>query len=304
MYGPFEDSLDALLNPTFINHSSSNMDLVNPSTDQKTAMGKIFHTNTRVYRYGKAVVAMNDSTQAYMDIVDFEVSGTSGGYACLSIRAMKVGEFGIFLMLSGEGGSGGTNDYNDLVNKPMLNGVVLQGDKEIGAHSTAAIKIDVEWNDIINRPSFLTGTQDFVFGKFASQQLYGTGSIAWISYSTTGTVDDLDEKFQCVYVAADISSFKGIPIETNMPTKSRVTLQRRYVDTDETSLYSKLFIDTFVTDTSGTGINKRYFQNTGVTCGAVDQMSPSSGTIVYGWVILDATTAIFSSILKANAPLA
>jgi hypothetical protein len=104
-YRPFEDTLDALLNPKFINHSSTNMDIIEPSVDQKAAMGKRFHTNSRVYMYGNAVTAIDGpNTPCSIDFVNFTVTASSTSN-CVSIRKMDPGQFGVFaLTLVGSGG--------------------------------------------------------------------------------------------------------------------------------------------------------------------------------------------------------
>lgn len=48
------------------------------------------------------------------------------------VRNPQTGEFeSIFMGGANEGGSGGTTDYNELSNKPKINGVTLTGNKTI-----------------------------------------------------------------------------------------------------------------------------------------------------------------------------
>ena len=47
----------------------------------------------------------------------------------------------LLLAIHDEGGTGGTNDYNKLINKPSINGTTLQGDltlEDIGAASNGS----------------------------------------------------------------------------------------------------------------------------------------------------------------------
>lgn len=53
-------------------------------------------------------------------------------------------DFDGIIYLTG-GGGGGTSDYNELRNKPQINGVTLQGNKELEALGVSAMSVqDIE----------------------------------------------------------------------------------------------------------------------------------------------------------------
>jgi hypothetical protein len=105
-YRPWENTLEALQNPKFLNHSVGNMDFIEPSKDQKCALGKRFFSNSRVYMYGRALQDMSKGSAAGIDNVSFLISADAPN--AVTIRDMRTDEYGLVcLSLSGGGGGGG-----------------------------------------------------------------------------------------------------------------------------------------------------------------------------------------------------
>ena len=70
----------------------------------------------------------------------------------------------------GGGGGGGTSDYNDLTNKPSINGVTLQG-----ALTSSDLNLSSDYDDLTDKPSINGVTLQ---GALTSSDLNITAGIA------------------------------------------------------------------------------------------------------------------------------
>ena len=99
-----------------------------------------------------------------------ELNGT------LTNSANLVGTFGT-------SGGGGTTNYNDLTNKPQINGVTLQGNKTTS-------NLNISYNDLTNKPTIPSKTSDLT----NDSNFVTSSELATVA--TTGSYNDLTNKPQ------------------------------------------------------------------------------------------------------------
>ena len=103
----------------------------------------------------------------------------------------------LFAKLKNSGGAGGTSDYNDLTNKPTLNGVEISGDK-----TSADYKISAETTQIDH------GTADTTF-ELPPNQYHTWGEISSLTLTlgaeTSGQANGYWFSFDSVDTATTLS---------------------------------------------------------------------------------------------------
>ena len=167
-----------------------------------------------------------------------ELNGT------LTNSANLVGTFGTT-------GGGGTNNYNDLTNKPQINGVELQGNKTTS-------NLNISYNDITNKPTIngvmLQGNKTTSNLNISYNDLKNKPTIPeaqvnsdWNSTSgvseilnkptlaavaTSGDYDDLTNKptIPAAQVNSDWNSASGVSEILNKPTLAAVATSGSYSD--------------------------------------------------------------------------
>jgi hypothetical protein len=208
-YRPFENTLEAILDPKFLDQISGNFNILDPSFYQQAAMGRRFRTNSRIYRYGRLVGAdaPSPNTTMLMDFVTFEVTTAAAGnaYNCISLRPMATGQYGTFCMVfpyEGSGGGPGTSDYNALTNKPIYN---LTANDVTAAYTTAPVT--------------------YVLGDKA--RVIGTNTIDTVNYAVYS---------ECLYVEIDNT--------TPVVARALPAYARMYLDTRDVSSNTNPLTDT------------------------------------------------------------
>ena len=118
----------------------------------------------------------------------------------LTNTANLVGTFG------SEGG-GGTSNYNDLINKPSINSVTLQGNKTASQLGFAEVATSGNYNDLSNKPTLA-------------------------AVATSGDYDDLTNKpsIPAAQVNSDWNASSGVAEILNKPTLSAVATSGDYDD--------------------------------------------------------------------------
>lgn len=97
---------------------------------------------------------------------------------------------------SGGGGAGGTSDYNDLTNKPTLNGVEISGDKTSADYKISAEVTQVD-HDTADTTFELPANQYHTWGEVASLTITlgaGTSGVVngyWFSFDSGDTATTL-----------------------------------------------------------------------------------------------------------------
>ena len=143
-----------------------------------------------------------------------ELNGT------LTNSAKLVGTFGT-------SGGGGTNNYNDLTNKPQINGVELQGNKTTS-------NLNISYNDIGNKPTIngvmLQGNKTTSNLNISYNDLKNKPTLAAVA--TSGSYDDLTNKptIPAAQVNSDWNSTSGVSEILNKPTLAAVATSGDYDD--------------------------------------------------------------------------
>ena len=143
-----------------------------------------------------------------------ELNGT------LTNSANLVGTFGTT-------GGGGTNNYNDLTNKPQINGVELQGNKTTS-------NLNISYNDIGNKPTIngvmLQGNKTTSNLNISYNDLKNKPTLATVA--TSGSYDDLTNKptIPEAQVNSDWNSTSGVSEILNKPTLAAVATSGDYDD--------------------------------------------------------------------------
>ena len=160
----------------------------------------------------------------------------------------------------GTNGGGGTTNYNDLINKPSINNVTLQGNKtgsQLGLVSSTdlatvattgsyndlinkptipAAQVNSDWNstsgvsEILNKPTIPTATSDLTndSGFVTSNDL--------ATVATTGSYTDLinTPSIPAAQVNSDWNSTSGVSEILNKPTLAAVATSGSYNDLSNT----------------------------------------------------------------------
>ena len=128
-----------------------------------------------------------------------ELNGT------LTNSANLVGTFGT------TGGSGTTN-YNDLTNKPKINGVELQGNKTTS-------NLNISYNDLTNKPTIPAAQVNSDWNSVSGvSEILNKPSLATVA--TSGSYDDLTNKptIPAAQVNSDWNSVSGVSEILNKPS--------------------------------------------------------------------------------------
>lgn len=135
-----------------------------------------------------------------------ELNGT------LTNSANLVGTFGT-------SGGGGTTNYNDLTNKPQINGVTLQGNKTTS-------NLNISYNDLTNKPTIPSKTSDLT----NDSNFVTSSELATVA--TTGSYNDLTNTptIPAAQVNSDWNSASGVSEILNKPTLAAVATSGSYSD--------------------------------------------------------------------------
>ena len=143
-----------------------------------------------------------------------ELNGT------LTNSANLVGTFGT-------SGGGGTTNYNDLTNKPQINGVELQGNKTTS-------NLNISYNDIGNKPTIngvtLQGNKTTSNLNISYNDLKNKPTLATVA--TSGSYNDLTNTptIPAAQVNSDWNSTSGVSEILNKPTLAAVATSGDYDD--------------------------------------------------------------------------
>ena len=140
-----------------------------------------------------------------------ELNGT------LTNSANLVGTFG-------NGGGGGTNNYNDLANKPQINGVTLQGNKTTS-------NLNISYNDLTNKPTIPAAQVNSDWNSTSGvSEILNKPSLAAVA--TTGSYNDLTNTpiIPAAQVNSDWNSTSGVSEILNKPSLAAVATSGSYSD--------------------------------------------------------------------------
>ena len=154
----------------------------------------------------------------------------------LTNTANLVGTFGL------EGG-GGTSNYNDLINKPSINSVTLQGNKTASQLGFAEVATSGSYDDLTNKPTIPAAQ--------VNSDWNATSGVAEIlnkptlsAVATSGDYDDLTNKptIPAAQVNSDWNATSGVAQILNKPTVYQNAAELPVSSSDPTD--TKTYIDT------------------------------------------------------------
>lgn len=100
------------------------------------------------------------------------------------------------------GGGGGTGDYNELINKPKINNVILTGNK-----TTAQLGLPTKTSDLTNDSGFITAAVNNLANYYKKTETYSQaevnaliGSIASLTLSVVSELPDHDISTSTIYL--------------------------------------------------------------------------------------------------------
>ena len=140
-----------------------------------------------------------------------ELNGT------LTNSANLVGTFGT-------GGGGGTTNYNDLTNKPQINGVTLQGNKTTS-------NLNISYNDLTNKPTIPAAQVNSDWNSTSGvSEILNKPSLAAVA--TSGSYNDLTNtpSIPAAQVNSDWNSTSGVSEILNKPSLAAVATSGSYSD--------------------------------------------------------------------------
>ena len=138
-----------------------------------------------------------------------ELNGT------LTNSANLVGTFGT---------SGGTTNYNDLTNKPQINGVELQGNKTTS-------NLNISYNDLTNKPTIPAAQVNSDWNSTSGvSEILNKPTLAAVA--TTGSYNDLTNTptIPAAQVNSDWNSTSGVSEILNKPSLAAVATSGSYSD--------------------------------------------------------------------------
>ena len=132
---------------------------------------------------------------------------------------------------------GGTTNYNDLINKPSINNVTLQGNKtglQLGLVSStdlATVATTGSYNDLTNKPTIPAAQVNSDWNSTSGvSEILNKPTLATVA--TSGSYDDLTNKptIPAAQVNADWNSSSGVSEILNKPTLATVATSGSYND--------------------------------------------------------------------------
>ena len=132
---------------------------------------------------------------------------------------------------------GGTTNYNDLINKPSINNVTLQGNKtglQLGLVSStdlATVATTGSYNDLTNKPTIPAAQINADWNSSSGvSEILNKPTLATVA--TSGSYDDLTNKptIPAAQVNADWNSSSGVSEILNKPTLATVATSGSYND--------------------------------------------------------------------------
>ena len=122
------------------------------------------------------------------------------------------------------GGSGGTTDYKNLINKPQIDGVTLVGNKTAADLGFADVATSGDYNDLSNLPTLGTMAAE------SANDYTKTSSLSPVA--TSGSYNDLNNKptIPAAQVNADWNAKSGVAEILNKPNLATVATSGDYDD--------------------------------------------------------------------------
>ena len=143
---------------------------------------------------------------------------------------------------------GGTTNYNDLINKPSINNVTLQGNKtgsQLGLVSStdlATVATSGNYNDLINKPTIPAAQVNSDWNASSGvAEILNKPTLAAVA--TSGDYDDLTNKptIPAAQVNSDWNSTSGVSEILNKPTVYQNAAELPISSSDTTN--TKTYID-------------------------------------------------------------
>lgn len=159
----------------------------------------------------------------------------------LTNTANLVGTFG------SEGG-GGTSNYNDLINKPSINSVTLQGNKTASQLGFANVATSGSYDDLSNKPTIPAAQVNSDWNAVSGvAEILNKPTLSAVA--TSGDYDDLTNKptIPAAQVNSDWNSTSGVSEILNKPTVYQNAAVLPISANDSTD--TKSYIDTVSTGT-------------------------------------------------------
>ena len=143
----------------------------------------------------------------------------------------------------GSEGGGGTSNYNDLINKPSINSVTLQGNKTASQLGFAEVATSGNYNDLNNKPTIPAAQVNSDWNSTSGvSEILNKPTLA--SVATSGDYDDLTNKptIPAAQVNSDWNSTSGVSEILNKPTVYQNAAELPISANDSTD--TKSYIDT------------------------------------------------------------
>ena len=143
------------------------------------------------------------------------------------VNTLKIGDgitsYSNLPAISG-GGSGGTTDYTNLINKPQIDGVTLVGNKTAANLGFADVATSGDYNDLSNLPTLGTMAAE------SANDYTKTSSLSPVA--TSGSYNDLNNKptIPAAQVNADWNATSGVAEILNKPNLATVATSGDYDD--------------------------------------------------------------------------
>ena len=178
----------------------------------------------------------------------------------LTNSANLVGNFG------SEGG-GGTSNYNDLINKPSINSVTLQGNKTASQLGFANVATSGSYDDLTNKPTIPAAQVNSDWNASSGvAEILNKPTLSAVA--TSGSYDDLTNKptIPAAQVNSDWNAVSGVAEILNKPTVpanatdlpisgNDTTDTKSYIDTGLSGKANKSWTSIGTITDGGTGKN-------------------------------------------------
>ena len=165
----------------------------------------------------------------------------------------------------GSEGGGGTTNYNDLINKPSINSVTLQGNKTASQLGFAEVASSGDYDDLTNKPTIPAAQVNSDWNATSGvAEILNKPTLSVVA--TSGDYDDLTNKptIPAAQVNSDWNSTSGVSEILNKPTiyqnaaslpisANDSTDTKSYIDTGLSGKQDKIKVDSETLTTNAQG---------------------------------------------------
>lgn len=211
--------------------------------------------------YNDQVIESVSMVDGYIFPDDFQLKLTAG--ANITITEDNV-------ISSTGGGGGGTGDYQDLINKPKINNVILSGNK-----TTAQLGLPTKTSDLTNDSGFITSAVNDLINYYKRSETYTKAEVN----ALLASLSSLNLEVVAVLPDHDISTTTIYLVPKDVPGTDDVYDEYVYINNswekigstaaDLSNYYTKTQADTLlsgkVDKVTGKGLSTNDFTNADVT---------------------------------------